>query len=95
MYQLPVLEAVPHMIRGMVISDIEKGVPENLQAHFVPVLHKEDELKRLVGHKEEDAAYIVVLDRGGNIAYQVRGASPDPGYAELHTKLQGLLKWHC
>jgi hypothetical protein len=92
LYQLPVLEAVPKMIRGMVISGIMKGVPENQRASFVPVLHNEDDLKKLVEFKGEDEAYIVVLDRSGNVAYQANGSSVDPGYTELKAKLQALLK---
>jgi hypothetical protein len=92
LYQLPVLEAVPKIIRGMVISGIKKGVAENQRANFVPALHNEDELKKLVGFKAEDDAYIVVLDPTGKITYQTHGLSVDPGYAELKAKLQALLK---
>ena len=92
LYQMPVLEVVPKMIRGMVVSGIKKGVPESERANFVPVLHSEDGLKKLVGFKGEDDAYIVVLDRGGEIVYQTRGTSVDPGYAELKAQVQALLK---
>ena len=92
LYQMPVLEAVPKMIRGMVIAGIKKGVPENERASFVPVLHHEDELKRLGAFKGEDDGYIVVLDRTGKVSYQRHGASVGPGYAELKTHVQALLK---
>ena len=92
LYQMPVLEAVPKMIRGMVISGIKKGVPENERANFVPVLHNEDELKKLVGFKGEDDAYIVVLDRTGKVSYRTHGASVGPAYAELYAQVQALLK---
>jgi hypothetical protein len=92
LYQMPILEAVPKMFRGMIISGIKKGVPESQRANFVPVLHNEDELKKLVGFKAEDDAYIVVLDRSGKIVYQTHATSVDPGYAELKAKLQPLVK---
>src|SRR5215472_8113303 len=92
LYQMPVLEAVPKMIRGMVISGIKKGVPESERANFVPVLHNEDELKKLVGFGAEDDAYIVLLDRSGKVTYQTHGSSVDPGYPELKAKVQTLLK---
>src|SRR5215813_15121454 len=34
-YELPVLEDVPRLTRGMVISSIKKGVPESRRSHFV------------------------------------------------------------
>ena len=76
LYQLPVLEEVPRFIRSMVVSGIKKGVPENQRANFIPVLHNEAEIKKLVGYKEPDDAYIVVLDRSAKIAYQTHGATP-------------------
>src|SRR5579864_6407468 len=62
LYELPVLEDVPRLIRGMVISSIKKGVPENRRAHFVPIVQDEAELKKLVNYKEPDDAYLVTLD---------------------------------
>jgi hypothetical protein len=92
LYQLPVLEEAPRLIRGMIVSGMKKGVPEDLRANFVPVMHNEAELKKLAGYKDADDAYIVVLDRGGKVAYQTHGATPDAGYSELQAKLSALLK---
>src|SRR5271166_832284 len=61
LYQLPVLEEAPRLIRGMIVSGMKKGVAEDLRANFVPVMHNEGELKRLLGYKEPDDAYVVVL----------------------------------
>jgi hypothetical protein len=89
---MPVLEAVPKMIRGMVISGIKKGVPENQRANFVPVLHNEDDLKKFVAFKAENDAYIVVLDGSSKVAYRTHGASVGPEYAELKARIQTLVK---
>ncbi len=77
-YQLPVLEDVPRFIRGMVISGIRKGVPENQRDHFVPILQGEADLKKLVSYREPDDAYLIILDRAGNIVQQVHGAPMTP-----------------
>ena len=92
LYQLAVLEGAPKMFRGMIVSGIKKGVPDNERANFIPVLHNADQLQKLVGFKAEDDAYIVVLDRSGNVAYQTHGASVDPGYTELRAKVESSLK---
>lgn len=91
-YQLAVIEAAPRFIHGMIISGMKKNMAENLRPFFLPVVHKEDELKKLVGFKEEDDTYIVVLDRSGKVAYQTHGASPGPSYAEFRAKVDSLLK---
>jgi hypothetical protein len=91
-YSMPVLEDVPSLIRGVVISGIRRGVPENLRDHFVPVLHNEAEWKKLVSYKEPDDAYLVVLDRSGKIAYQAHGPLSDQSYAQLQQQVESLLK---
>jgi hypothetical protein len=91
-YQLPVLEEAPRLIRGMIVSGMKKGVVADIHANFVPVMHDEAELKKLVGYKEADDAYIVVLDRSAKVAWQTHAASADAGYSELQAKVAALLK---
>ena len=92
LYQLPVLEDVPGFIRGMVISNIKKGVPEERRGYFVPVLHGESDLKKFVNYRESDDAYLILLDRSGKIAFQIDGALTEPSYAELHQRISALLR---
>jgi hypothetical protein len=90
-YQLPVLEEVPRLIRGMVISGIRKGVPDDMRDHFVPIVNGEAELKKLVNYKEPDDAYLVVLNRSGRIVAQIHGSLADAAYAQLRARLEPLL----
>ena len=91
LYQLPVLEDVPRLFRGMVISGIKKGIPERLRDHFVPILQGESELKKLVGYKEPDDAYLVILDPSGQIARQMHGSFSAAAFAQLREDLHKLL----
>ncbi len=92
LYQLPVLEDVPGFIRGMVISNIKKDVPESRRDYFVPVLHGESDLKELVTYKEPDDAYLILLDPGGKIAYQIHGMLSETGYTEFRQHIVALLR---
>ena len=83
LYQLPVLEDVPHFIRGMVISSMKKDAKEDMRDHFVPVLHGEAELKKLVSYKEPDDAYLVILNPAGQIVGQMHGSYTDSTYEQL------------
>ena len=91
LYQLPVLEDVPRIIRGMVISGMKKGVPETMRDHFVPILEDEAELKRLVSYQQPDDAYVVLLDRSGQIVGQRHGSFSDTDYRQLQSELLALL----
>lgn len=90
-YQLPVLEDVPRLIRGMVISGIKKGVPENRRDHFVPILQHEAELKQFVRYREADDAYLAVLSRAGNIVEQSHGAPSEANYPRLRAEIESAL----
>jgi hypothetical protein len=91
LYELPVLEDVPRFIRGMVISSIKKGVPENRRAHFVPIVQNESELKKLVNYQEPDDAYVVTLDATGRVVSQTHGPFNDAAYEPFRTDLRSLL----
>jgi hypothetical protein len=90
-YQLPVLEDVPRFVRGMVISGIKKGVPENQRDHFVPILQGEAELKKFVHYNEPDDAYLVVLSRTGNGVDQSHGIPNDADYSKLRKTIDSVL----
>jgi hypothetical protein len=91
LYQLPVLEDVPRIIRGVVISGMKKGVPATMRDHFVPILQDGAELKRLVSYQEPDDAYLVLLDRSGQIVGQRHGSFSDAGYRQFESEVLALL----
>ena len=93
LFQLPVLEGVPRLIRGMVISGIKKGVPENKRDHFVPILQGEAELKNFVHYNEPDDAYLVVLSRAGKtLALNHGSTTSNPNYAQVGEQIESALK---
>ena len=94
LYQIPVLEDVPRFIRGMVISGIKKGVPENQRDHFVIVVHSEAELKNFVGYKEPDDAYLVIVAQDGKVVQALHGPPEPQAYSRLKETLQKLLAAH-
>ena len=91
LYQLPVLENVPRLVRSMVISSMRKGVPEDVRDHFIPILQDEAELKKLVHYAEPDDSYLIVLDRSGQITLQRHGAVSEAGISELRAAIGSLL----
>ncbi len=39
-YQLPELESVPKLFRGMVLGSMKSSVPQSDQAHFMPIVFR-------------------------------------------------------
>jgi hypothetical protein len=92
-YQLPVLEEVPRIIRGMVISSMKGAVAAEKQDRFIPLLHGESELKKLVDFEQPADAYLIVLGPSSEIDYKTHGSIvTEAGYAQVREHIQLLLK---
>lgn len=91
-YQLPVIESAPRFVRGMIVSSMRKSTPENMRDHFVPIVENEAALKSFVHYKDSDDAYLVVLDRAGNVVQLTHGQLNEATYSEVRGKLESLLK---
>ena len=89
-FEVPVLQGAPGMIRPMIVHGMRKGTPADEQGHVLPIDKHEDELKKLVGYKEADDAYVIVADSAGNVAWQSHGMITDVTYAELARAVAAL-----
>jgi hypothetical protein len=82
-YELPVLESVPRLLRGLVLKKIKESVSQNGQAHFLPVLDHEAEWKQAAGFSKADDAYVLVVDGNGAVRWRMEGPPTDAAYAEV------------
>lgn len=89
-YQMPVLESVPRMMRGMVTRSIRNGTAPEMKEHMLPVFEKEEEWKTLVKFSGANDAYVVVLDREGKLAWSGSGKWTEERFATLRTAMAKL-----
>ncbi len=89
-YQMPELEAVPKLIRGMVAKSIKSGVPEAEQAHYLPMFSDEAEWQKIVHYSNADDAYVLVVDAQGTVRWQTSGKVTDAGFAALKQQVDAL-----
>ena len=87
-FQMPVLESVPKLIRGMVMKSIKSGVPEAEQPHFLPVFSHEAEWRTIARYANSDDAYILVVDGQGIVRWQTSGKVTDAGFAALKQQVE-------
>lgn len=87
-FQMPVLESVPKLLRGMVMRSIKSGVPEAEQPHFLPVFSHEAEWRTIARYSNPDDAYILVVDGQGNVRWQTSGKVTDAGFAALKQQVE-------
>jgi len=89
-YEMPVLESVPKVIRGVVVKSIKSGVPEAQQQHFVLLFSDEAEWKRVAHYANADDAYVLVVDGDGVVRWQTSGRVTDAGFAALKEQVGRL-----
>jgi hypothetical protein len=87
-YQMPVLESVPKLIRGMVVKSIKSGVPNAEQVHFLPTFSNEAAWRETVHYKNPDTAYIVVIDGEGQVHWQTSGQVTEAGFTALKQQVE-------
>jgi hypothetical protein len=89
-YQMPVLESAPKFVRGMVLKSMRSGVPEAMQAHFMPVFSGESEWKKVARFANADDAYVLVVDGEGKVRWQTSGKVTEAGFAALKEQVEAL-----
>ena len=87
-YEMPVLESVPKLIRGMVVKSIKSGVPEAEQAHYLPLFSDEAAWQKIAHYANSDDAYVLVVDGDGKVLWQTSGKVTDAGFAAVRQQAQ-------
>jgi hypothetical protein len=92
LYQMPMLEAAPKFIRGTIISGMKKGVPAPKQANFIVVVKDEDEWKRVSGYQKGQDAYVVIVDKDGEVRQHSAVDAKLSSYESVHHEIEKLIQ---
>jgi ATP10 protein len=87
-FEMPVLESVPKLLRGMVLKQIKSSIPMADQTRFLPVLDHEAEWKKAAGFDKPDDAYVLVVDGEGVVRWSVEGSLTDAALAKLEARMK-------
>jgi len=82
--------SVPGLLRGMVLRSIKSSMPERAQKRVVPITNNEAVWRMLVHYGEAEDAYLLVVDRLGNVVWQTQGQPTDASYAALKQQVEAL-----
>jgi hypothetical protein len=89
-YRLPFLEEVPRMFRSMATSGVNKSAGTDDRDTVVLVFESEAAFKRLVKYSKPNDAYILVVDRIGQIRLLSNG-DLESQYAAVRDRVNQLL----
>jgi hypothetical protein len=89
-YELPVVASVPGLVRGIVLRSIRASTPERAYKRIVPITNNEAGWRAIVNYVQPDDAYLLVVDRHGNVVWQTQGQPTDAAYAALKQQVEVL-----
>ncbi len=89
-FEMPMLEAVPRLLRGAVLHSIKSQVSTLSQPHFAPLTSDEQRWRSLVHYSNPDDAYVLLIDSTGRIRTQLHGDPTDAKYQELKRNVEDL-----
>lgn len=81
LYQVPVLEGVPKIFRGLTERSIRNDTPKARHSRLLLLYREEAEWRTRLGVQDEDTAYLVVLDTSGRVVMRHAG-QPEPAILE-------------
>lgn len=88
--EMPILESMPRLVRGMAVRSMKNASSPVEQEHFVPVFYNEAQWKQVAQFSEPDDAYIVVVDRDQKIVLRDHGPVEAKNKAELIGKIHAI-----
>ncbi|HUX49560.1 MAG TPA: hypothetical protein VMW73_02125 [Spirochaetia bacterium] len=90
-YTVAILEAVPWLIRNMVVKGMQGGIPEKERSHVLVAFSGEKQWKEAVDYRAKDDAYLLLLDGSGNVVLSTHGAPTASSYADLTARVNRML----
>jgi hypothetical protein len=89
-YEAPMIGGAARLARWFIDRGMRRGTPKEDYEHVVTVYRGVDSWKRRVSFVEPDAAYLILLDRAGTVAWRHRGAFEDSAFQTLSRKISEL-----
>lgn len=90
-YEIPMIGGMARIGKWFIDSGMRRGTPKSDHENVITVYGGTGEWKQRLGVKDEEAAYLVVLDKMGNIAWLHAGPFDDLQYQALSGRVRSLL----
>jgi hypothetical protein len=90
-YEVPVIGGVARLAGWFINSGMRGGTPKEDYERVVTVHRDADTWKRRVRFSDSDAAYLILLDRTGKVAWRHQGAFDEAVFQALSRKTSELV----
>ncbi len=86
-YELPMIGGAARLARWFIDRGMRRETPEEDYGHVITVYRGVDSWKRRVRFVEPDAAYVILLDSQGKVAWRHQGAFEESAFQALSRKI--------
>ncbi len=90
-YEVPMIGGLARMGKWFINGGMRRGTPKEDYEHVITVYGGADPWKRRVGFRDPDAAYLILLDAGGRVAWRYSGVVDEQAYSALSSEVSRLL----
>jgi hypothetical protein len=89
-YEMPMIGGMARLAKWFIDRGMRRGTPEADYERVVTVYGRTDTWKQRVGFVDPDAAYLILLDHTGRVAWRHQGGFEDGAFQELSRKSREL-----
>jgi hypothetical protein len=89
-YEIPMIGGPARLGKWFIDSGMRRGTPKSDHEHVITVYKNTGDWKKLAGFRDPDAAYLLLLDPTGKIAWLHRGAFDEATFMNLSAKVAEL-----
>lgn len=87
-YEIPMIGGMARLGKWFIDSGMRRGTPKADYEHVITVYGATESWKQRVGNG--NTAYLIVLDRDGNVAYRFAGGLDEPAWDALASVVRNL-----
>jgi hypothetical protein len=90
-YEIGDFQGVPSFVMKMILHGMKRSFQEPERSHFAPFYTHEQDWKNLVRFTDPSICYVVLSDKTGHVAWQIRGPATAAKAAELEAAVANLV----
>lgn len=91
-YEIPMIGGLARLAKWFIDTGMRRGTPEADYEHVITVYGSTESWKQRVGFADPNAAYLILLDRTGKIAWEYQGGLEDQAFETLSRNIRELAK---
>jgi len=90
-FEVPMIGGLARLGKWFIDSGMRRGTPKADYANVITVYGGTDAWKQRVGFKDPNAAYLILIDRSGKVAWRYAGAFGEDPYKALSSNISSLV----